>query len=192
DAKMRVQMRTELRRLHRRLSVTSILVTHDQVEAMTMGDRLVVMNGGRIEQVGTPAEVYARPASVFVAGFLGSPSMNLFAARTADRGAVALNGTQTADIPFDAALPAGATLTLGIRPEDVSLAPQGQHAHAGIVDLVENLGGHRVVHVRMGDVMVTAIVNQLAALREGQPVSLAFPADRLHAFSAKTGARLSI
>ncbi|MBR9649878.1 sn-glycerol-3-phosphate ABC transporter ATP-binding protein UgpC [Thalassovita aquimarina] len=140
DAKLRNQMRIEIKALQRRLGVTSIYVTHDQVEAMTMADRIIVLNGGRIEQIGSPSEIYHNPTSTFVASFMGAPPMNLLDARIAD-GTVQLDGGAHV-----AAAPNGKTgpVTLGIRPEDVKLDAAGA-LHFDI-DLIEELGAHRLLH----------------------------------------------
>lgn len=132
DAKMRVEMRAEIIRLHNRLGATMIYVTHDQIEAMTMGERIVVMSGGRIQQVAPPLEVYERPANPFVAGFIGTPPMNLFPAGTLDQGK-----------------------TVGLRPEHIAIAPDGGVEKGGVitakVDFVEPLGSETLVHVLVGD-----------------------------------------
>ena len=144
DAKLRNQMRIEIKALQRRLGVTSIYVTHDQVEAMTMADRIIVLNGGRIEQIGTPPEIYHNPASVFVASFMGAPPMNLIDA-TITGGQVTL-----ADGVAMGALQTSAqgAVKLGIRPEDVQLVSEG-----GVsinVELIEELGAHRLLHGKLG------------------------------------------
>ena len=132
DAKMRVEMRAEIIRLHNRLGATMIYVTHDQIEAMTMGERIVVMSAGRIQQVAPPLEVYERPANPFVAGFIGTPPMNLFPAGTLDQGK-----------------------TVGLRPEHIAIAPDGGVEEGGAitakVDFVEPLGSETLVHVLVGD-----------------------------------------
>jgi sn-glycerol 3-phosphate transport system ATP-binding protein len=144
DAKLRNSMRGEIRVLQRRLGTTSIYVTHDQMEAMTLADRLVVLNGGRVEQIGAPLEVYRRPASTFVAAFIGAPAMNLLSARQ-DGGSLHLGG---------AALPMGGEgrgpVTLGIRPEDFVRAVPGMAGALQVrVDYVEELGATRLVHGRV-------------------------------------------
>src|SRR5262249_10459249 len=120
DAKLRGTMRVEMKKLHQRLGVTTVFVTHDQIEAMTLADRVVVMNGGRIEQIGTPDEVYHQPASLFVAGFIGAPTMNLLPARFESAGTLRLGETQT--IAVRKAGSASEKVTFGIRPEDVDIA----------------------------------------------------------------------
>ncbi|WP_291730577.1 sn-glycerol-3-phosphate import ATP-binding protein UgpC [Leisingera sp. F5] len=142
DAKLRVQMRLEIRKLQQRLGVTSIYVTHDQVEAMTLGDRLMVLNGGYVEQFGTPIELYDRPASVFVAGFIGSPAMNFFPAEL---------GNGQAALPGGAVLPVASAhsgaATLGLRPEHLTADVNGPIALE--VDLLEQLGANTLIHGRL-------------------------------------------
>ncbi|MFC0268246.1 sn-glycerol-3-phosphate ABC transporter ATP-binding protein UgpC [Kushneria aurantia] len=139
DASLRVQMRQEIRRLQKRLGVTSVYVTHDQVEAMTLADRLVVMNGGRIEQIGTPMTLFNQPATRFVAGFIGSPAMNFIDLAHAE---------QTPWLP--ASTPGGA-LTAGIRPEHLQLVTAGSGDLPGRIEMVEPLGSESLVHVRLGE-----------------------------------------
>ncbi|WGW05964.1 ABC transporter ATP-binding protein [Tropicibacter oceani] len=154
DAKLRTQMRAEIKRLHKRLGATSIYVTHDQVEAMTLADRIVVMHDGRIEQIGTPMELFLNPANTFVASFLGSPPMNMVKATivAGDTGPVGEFGGQR--IPLQQ-LPSlqnavGTQVTLGIRPEFVSVADQGAAGRVDIdVDLVETLGSEALIHANL-------------------------------------------
>jgi multiple sugar transport system ATP-binding protein len=151
DAALRVQMRTELVKLHHDLDATMIYVTHDQVEAMTMADRIVVLNGGKVEQVGTPLELYHNPANRFVASFIGSPTMNMIDAavsRNADNMvSLALPGGRNIEIPASAVEAApGADVTLGLRPESLDLSAEGPLA--GTVDIVEHLGAETLVYVR--------------------------------------------
>ncbi|WP_109467182.1 ABC transporter ATP-binding protein [Albibacillus kandeliae] len=191
DAKMRVQMRIEIRRLHRRLSATSVLVTHDQVEAMTMADRLVVMNGGRIEQIGSPSEVYARPASAFVAGFLGAPAMNLLPATVDREGILRADMCPDRMLAGDLKLPSGTELTLGVRPEDFTVAPAGRGGLPAQVDLIEDLGGMRVAHCQLPGGYASAVLPRESAVREGTHVSLIPDVARLHAFDRVSGQRLA-
>jgi len=152
DAKLRVQMRIEIKLLQQQLGTTSVYVTHDQVEAMTLGHRLVVLNQGRVEQLGTPIELYERPSSLFVAGFIGSPAMNFAPATINAAGtAVQLDG----GVAFD--LPAGAfsdfcnqNVTLGIRPEDLALAGSEDSSRTLVTRLVEHLGADTLVHGHFG------------------------------------------
>ncbi|WKB51569.1 ABC transporter ATP-binding protein [Eleftheria terrae] len=153
DAALRVQMRVELSRLHRELGTTMIYVTHDQVEAMTLGQRIVVFNGGRIEQVGTPLELYEHPANLFVAGFLGSPRMNFLPARlgpvSANQAEVVAPGGARLQLAADArGAAAGSDCTIGVRPDHLGLAAAGQPGLPGRIDLIEYLGDAALVHVR--------------------------------------------
>jgi sn-glycerol 3-phosphate transport system ATP-binding protein len=185
DAKLRAQTRLEIQKLHRELGVTSLFVTHDQVEAMTLGQRLIVMNGGRIEQIGTPEAVYGRPASTFVAGFIGSPPMNLISGH-AD-GSRFTSGSSTLALPE--AAPRGGQVTLGLRPEHVQLDQAG--AWSLNVDMVEMLGAERLVHGRLGDSMFTLRIDAtLKAPQPGQTLGLRVPREHLHWFDADTGKRL--
>ena len=153
DAALRVNMRLELMRLHERLAATMIYVTHDQIEAMTMADKIVVLNSGRIEQVGSPLELYNRPANIFVAGFIGSPKMNLLPAAVESTGpegiSVALAGGHRITVPASGGTSTiGANLTLGIRPEHIRIDPNGRFA--GQAMLAERLGGLTILHVDIG------------------------------------------
>ena len=181
DAKLRVQMRVEIRQLQKRLGTTSLYVTHDQLEALTLADRLVVLNGGVIEQVGTPMEVYRRPASVFVAGFIGSPAMNMLGTDYLRQQAAGLNG-----------LPAGTDL-VGIRPDDLLLeAPDQPHLRlSGRVDLLEPAGAESHIYVALAGSgqSVTVRVPGLPAVTEGATIALHAPVAALHPFAAGTGKR---
>jgi sn-glycerol 3-phosphate transport system ATP-binding protein len=184
DATLRVQMRAELRRLHERLGATSVLVTHDQIEAMTLADVLVVMNAGRVEQIGAPREVYDRPQTRFVAGFLGSPAMNLMPGRVAADGrAVALAGGLT--LPVEGQLPPGHAITLGIRPEHI-----GEGPHEAVCELIEDIGTSRLVHARLGEQALLLHLPPDHGLRRGERLGLSLPPSRLHLFDAESGARL--
>ncbi|MDF9434037.1 MULTISPECIES: sn-glycerol-3-phosphate ABC transporter ATP-binding protein UgpC [Chromohalobacter] len=191
DAKLRVQMRLEIRRLQKRLGITSVYVTHDQVEAMTLADRLVVMNGGHVEQCGTPMALYARPATRFVASFLGSPAMN-FLPVTAHAGGVVLpNGAQVA---LPAILPEGDAATLGIRPEHLVEATASEEAAATLdvtVEMLEPLGADTLAYTRLPGVETWLVVrlDGAHAAREGQRLSLALPVAHCHVFDAR-GARV--
>jgi sn-glycerol 3-phosphate transport system ATP-binding protein len=190
DAKLRVQMRIEVKLLHQRLKVTSIYVTHDQVEAMTLADRLVVMNAGVAEQIGTPIEVYERPATVFVAGFIGSPAMNFMPAETSGDGrAVKLANGEV--LPLPQAAPANRPITLGVRPEHLSLA-NGQADdlfHLG-VEVTEKLGADTLVHGHVGEAMLTARLPGTSGVANGDRLALATTPDRLHLFDRESGRRL--
>jgi len=192
DAKLRGQMRVEIRRLQQSLGTTAIYVTHDQVEAMTLADRLVVMNGGVAEQVGTPLELYERPATVFVAGFIGSPAMNFVTAvPAAEDGWLELDhDTRLRPPPDRDALPPGRKLTLGIRPEHLTLA--GGIAPLGVtVELVEMLGADTIVHGRLGNgTLLLARLPGTARVKPGERVPLGVDPARLHVFDQETGKRL--
>jgi sn-glycerol 3-phosphate transport system ATP-binding protein len=190
DAKLRVQMRIEIRRLHQSIRTTSIYVTHDQVEAMTLADRLIVMNAGHAEQVGAPLEVYERPASVFVAGFIGAPAMNLLHARVA--GGRAIAGAAALPLPQAAGLGEGREIDWGVRPEHVELAPGAADADAEVaVDLVEALGADTLVHARLADGgALTLRLPGTTRVREGDRLPLRLPPAALHAFDAASGRRI--
>ena len=191
DATLRVQMRIEIRRLHKRLQATSIFVTHDQVEAMTLADKLVVMNGGRIEQVGTPGAVYRRPASTFVAGFLGAPAMNLVDATVTGPGEVTCATAPGFRIATPGPLPAiGTKLTLGIRPEDILLADDPAAGLTGRIDLIDELGGSRIAYCQVADKEFSVVLPRGSRDAESGEVVMQFPAAALHLFDAQTGKRL--
>ena len=168
DAKLRAQTRLEIQKLHRELGITSLFVTHDQVEAMTLAQRMVVMNGGHMEQFGTPEEVYNRPASTFVASFIGSPPMNL--------------------LRHAPATPQGQIL--GIRPEHLDITPSGVWSLT--VDTVELLGAERLVHARLGQETLTLRLDEsLPAPHPGSVFKATPRADRLHWFDAQTQKRIA-
>jgi ABC-type sugar transport system ATPase subunit len=177
DAKLRVQMRVELEALHRDLKATMIYVTHDQVEAMTMADKIVVLNAGRVEQVGTPMDLYHRPANIFVAGFIGAPAMNFLDVTLS-------NGTAMHEAEALGPAPAG-TSHLGIRPEHITLRPAGQGQMAATVLIRETLGGDAYLYVRTraGAQMVVRAEGD-TALDHGAEVGLDLPAPRMHHFAA--------
>ena len=192
DAKLRVQMRIEIRRLHRRLGGTSVFVTHDQVEAMTLADRLVVMNAGRIEQVGKPRDVYRRPASLFVAGFFGSPPMNILKVELAEPGLLRLGSGTLLPVPGLGDVPAGG-LRLGIRPEEVQLVPPGTADAIELpVEFVEELGAGHLVHGELdGAEFVVALPGAVEVVPGGR-LCLRLPSEALHLFDAGTGLRLDM
>ncbi len=190
DAKLRAELRRELKMLHQTLGSTMIYVTHDQAEAMTLATRIVVMQGGRIQQIGTPAEVYERPATRFVAGFLGSPSMNfvdgslegeLDVQRRFSASALALN------LAPDCVAPAGA-VTLAVRPEDIHISPNGPLQ--ATVTLVEPMGNHQVVWLDCGGHQLSSIVHDPRPLASGQAVRFDIDASRVSLFDPKDGKRL--
>ncbi len=186
DAKLRVQMRLEIRKLQKRLGVTSIYVTHDQVEAMTLGDRLMVLNGGYVEQFDTPIELYERPASLFVAGFIGSPSMNFIPADIANGVVTLANGTK-----LETGLKASGKVTLGIRPEHMVLDKSGVIKIE--VDMLEQLGANTLVHgaLRGTDIPFVISLDGIQAAEIGSILSFHAPENALHLFNVETGVRLS-
>ncbi|MCK6527324.1 sn-glycerol-3-phosphate ABC transporter ATP-binding protein UgpC [Myxococcota bacterium] len=191
DAALRGRMRVELKRLHQRLSATSIYVTHDQVEAMTLADRIAVLKGGRLQQVGTPAELYARPGNRFVAGFIGSPEMNFLPA-TATGTALAGRGFVVETLVNS--IPSGHGVHVGARPHDLVLGKgEGPGLMArGRLDVVEPLGWEAHLHVRIGEEAVVARVEarEAATLRPGDELSLFAPLSSVHLFDAGSGARI--
>ncbi len=188
DAKLRAQTRLEIQKLHRELGVTSLFVTHDQVEAMTLAQRMIVMNAGRIEQIGTPDAVYHRPATTFVAGFIGSPPMNLVPGRA--EGLRFVVGTQA--LPLPAAAPREGDLVLGVRPEHASLAASGGPGWQLQVEVVEMLGAERLVYCRAGDVLFTVRIDAtLAAPQAGETATLQVSPDKLHWFDAASQQRIA-
>ncbi len=192
DAKLRVQMRVEIKKLQQSLGTTAIYVTHDQVEAMTLADRLIVMNAGRAEQIGTPLMLYERPATAFVAGFIGSPAMNFVPATVAEDGRLALaDGSRLSFAPAAGSPAPGTAVALGIRPEH--LAPEGSATGALIVtvELAEMLGADTIVHGRLGDgTLILARLPGTARARPGERLPLAVDPMRLHVFDRETGSRL--
>ncbi|MEN3150473.1 sn-glycerol-3-phosphate ABC transporter ATP-binding protein UgpC [Neorhizobium sp. IRAMC:178] len=184
DAKLRVSMRGEIKRLQRRLGTTSIYVTHDQLEAMTLADRLVVLNGGQIEQIGAPLEVYHAPASTFVASFIGSPAMNLVKGE--------LHGDKLAIGPAMIGLngfaPTSGAVTVGVRAEDLRIARDDEEALPFRLEYTEELGAQRLIHGLVGDQQITAAVSPEIALSPDMRVAV--DAKRLHFFSIDTGKRL--
>ncbi|RZT41873.1 sn-glycerol-3-phosphate import ATP-binding protein UgpC [Cupriavidus agavae] len=194
DAKLRVQMRLELKELHRRLRTTSLYVTHDQVEAMTLADRMMVLNGGRVEQIGTPLDVYARPASTFVASFIGSPPMNLVP--------VVRSGAQMRVVPKDGQggeatlghLPMGLHLPeqalLGLRPEHVE--PCAAHDAIAEVEVrvVEALGADSYAYGTLGGQPIVVRLDSHMPVRAGDKLPITASADHLHFFDTQSGKRI--
>jgi multiple sugar transport system ATP-binding protein len=189
DAKLRIQMRTEIRELHQRLSTTTIYVTHDQIEAMTMADKIVVMNAGRIEQMGAPLELYDRPANTFVAGFIGAPSMNFVdgvISRNGGGPTAQVNGASF-DLPDAAAVEDGQPVRLGIRPEHTALSETGL---SGQITVVEPTGSETHLAIRSDGAEFVAVVRDRQAFQPGQTVSMTAEAEHLHLFDRDTGQRL--
>ncbi len=191
DAALRVQMRLEIASLRQSLDATMVYVTHDQIEAMTLADKIVVLRDGRVEQIGSPLDLYHHPANHFVAGFIGSPTMNFLAARVtavdAEGVTVALNGEASVSVPVDSAgVSESDTLTLGVRPEHLEIAEAGDvEGLIGDVQVVERLGGLTYVYVRIGDgTMMTAEAGGDIRVRVGQGVALRLRGDACHLFRA--------
>ncbi len=194
DAKLRVEMRASILKLHRQLGVTTVYVTHDQVEAMTMGDRIVVMKGGEIQQVASPMELYERPVNVFVGGFIGSPAMSFLDGE--------LRGGSVAGDGYTVRLPAGMTarlaawpgraVKLGVRPEIFSLDPAAGEALSALVDVVEPLGAETIVSLRVGSGSVVARLDGHVKLVPEQPATLYLDAERLHVFDAASEANIGL
>jgi multiple sugar transport system ATP-binding protein len=199
DAKLRVQMRVELKKLHERLGTTAIYVTHDQVEAMTLGDRVVVMRDGRVQQVGDPMELYSSPANRFVAGFLGSPAMNFAGVRIA-----AQNGGLWAEregIRIKVPQPmvprlgnyAGKEVTFGVRPEDMHIAGEADPndlSFDAAVEVVERLGSEILLDVAVGSATMVASVAPTATAKVHEKLRLAVNPERLHFFDNETEAAI--
>jgi multiple sugar transport system ATP-binding protein len=188
DAQLRVQTRSELLRLQRRLRATMLYVTHDQEEAMTLGDRVAVMRAGRIEQLAPPLEIYQRPASAFVAGFVGTPSMNLLPCR-AEGGLLRGDG-----LALSLALPSGCpdSILLGVRPQEIELVAPGAGDGDGRVDLVEALGRELLLQIELAPATpaVRVLAPPDAAVAEGDRVGLRLRRDRVHLFDRADGRRL--
>jgi sn-glycerol 3-phosphate transport system ATP-binding protein len=190
DAKLRVQMRVEIKKLQRALGVTSIYVTHDQVEAMTLSDQLVVMNGGRIEQIGVPTEVYMRPRTTFVASFIGSPPMNML------KGVISAGSAVVGDLKLPvpelpAGLADGAEVVVGLRPEDIVAAEARDRSHVIAVDFVEELGATRLLHGRFAEQTVVVQVPTAQTLSDETKVGFSIAPAAVHVFDAKSGERLN-
>ena len=197
DAKLRVQMRTEIRALHQRLKTTSIYVTHDQIEAMTMADRIVVLRDGLVEQVGTPLELYDQPCNTFVAGFIGSPAMNLIA------GNAQSTGTQT-DFGGEIALPdrlralSGQRVMLGLRPEHLKVQPAGTAGIPCVVKVVEFTGADTLLSCEpangtdrgVNTAQVQALVHDRLAVKAGDRITLGIAPELVHVFDEGTGQRI--
>jgi multiple sugar transport system ATP-binding protein len=193
DAKLRVQMRVELKRLHERLETTAIYVTHDQVEAMTLGTRVVVMKDGRVQQIGEPLELYGRPANKFVAGFIGSPAMNFVEVAISGSGealwaeAAGLRIRVPQEMSTRVRSQSGQRLTLGVRPEAVRIANGvDDYSFATAVDVLEPLGNEILLNFRAGGVPMVARVDPGVRVKAHDNIRLALDPERLHFFDAKT------
>ncbi len=188
DAKLRVTMRTEIKALHQRLKTTSIYVTHDQIEAMTLADKIVVMRDGEVEQIGTPLQLYDSPVNRFVAGFIGSPSMN-FLPGVVGNGQVRLEGGAALPLPAGSRGKEGQAVLYGTRPEHIDLV-QGEDGIATEVIVVEPTGADTQIFTRIAGVEVTSIFRERHEFRPGAPIRLRPDAARAHLFDAQSGRRL--
>jgi multiple sugar transport system ATP-binding protein len=192
DAKLRVQMRAEITKLQQRLNTTCVYVTHDQIEAMTMGHRMAVMKEGKIQQVGTPLEVYDTPANVFVAQFIGTPPMNFFSATVNDG---RLDAASFAlPVPTGRRVTNGQKVLVGIRPENILAGHEtGRGATGrvqGVVDIVEPIGHQAIVHSRLGNDVLVAALDSHQMPRVGESLDLVVELDQVHLFDAQTEQRL--
>jgi multiple sugar transport system ATP-binding protein len=199
DAKLRVQMRVELKKLHSRLNTTAIYVTHDQVEAMTLGDRVVVMKGGLVQQVGEPLELYNAPVNRFVAGFLGSPAMNFAPVRLSN----GIDGLRADNPGFGIDVPAevrprlqayaGREVIMGIRPEDLQVA-NGSHPPGlcfdAMVEVVERLGAEILLDLQVGEQTMVAAVEPSIRAKRGDKLRFALSPERLHFFDTNSEAAI--
>ncbi|WDZ80794.1 sn-glycerol-3-phosphate ABC transporter ATP-binding protein UgpC (plasmid) [Ensifer adhaerens] len=184
DAKLRVKMRGEIKKLHQRLRRTMVYVTHDQTEAMTMADKIVVMNGGRIEQTGAPLELYNDPANLFVAGFIGSPEINLIEAISEGSTALTRGGVS---LPLGRKVQPGTRVVCGIRPQHVTLGAAGV---PGRISLVEPTGEDQEIVVAMGGEDISVVVHGGRLLSAGDDVMLTIDADKVLLFDKDTGERI--
>jgi multiple sugar transport system ATP-binding protein len=189
DAKLRVQMRAEIKELHQRLKTTTIYVTHDQVEAMTMADRIVVMRDGVVEQAGLPLDLYDRPATLFVASFIGSPSMNLIKGVIRAEGGPSFVADGGVKLPLKSAPPGsdGRACVYGIRPEHLAL---GGDIEAE-VSVVEPTGSETQVFAKLGAHKIVGVFRERVAARPGERLSLSTNLDAVHLFDVETGARMN-
>jgi len=199
DAKLRVQMRTEIKRVHQKVKTTTVYVTHDQVEAMTLADRVVVMNHGRIEQIGTPNELYHNPATRFVAGFIGSPAMNFATVTVAEANGslIAENSGLRIKLPQETAQRlrghVGHEVTLGVRPEDLTVAGNADPDHLcfdAVIEVVEQLGSEILLDMKVGEGVMVASVEPTLRVKVRDRLRVAMRPSRLHVFDAKTEAAI--
>ncbi|MCU0903866.1 MAG: sn-glycerol-3-phosphate ABC transporter ATP-binding protein UgpC [Tabrizicola sp.] len=191
DAKLRVQMRHEIRRIHNQIKATSVFVTHDQHEGMTLADRLVVMNKGTIEQVGTPAEIYERPASLYVAGFIGSPAMNFLPGQySVARRGVVLDGGAVVGLPEGLDVTDGQLVQLGIRPEHATLVAAGRGMIDARLEIIEELGAARLCNLKVEDIPFGLVTEDRPPLSIGDLVGVTFKPEQAHLFDGQSGRRI--
>src|SRR5580704_14223926 len=190
DAKLRVQMRTEIKELHQRLQTTTIYVTHDQIEAMTMADKIVVMHDGKVEQIGAPLDLYDQPDNLFVAGFIGSPAMNMIRGKINVNGGAMFEGAAGIKLPLSAAATSddGRSAVYGVRPEHFTLADDGAEAE---VQVVEPTGSELQVVARLGDANIIAVFRERHQFKPGDKIRLKPNPLLVHLFDEPTGKRLN-
>src|SRR5450756_2386096 len=190
DAKLRVQMRTEIKELHQRLKTTTVYVTHDQIEAMTMADKIVVMHDGRVEQVGAPLELYDRPLNLFVAGFIGSPAMNFLHGTIRANGKLEFEGRGGARLPLATAPPGsdGREAVYGVRPEHFTIADDGAEA---VIQVVEPTGSEIQIVAKLGDAEIIAAFRERHPFKPGDKIRLKPDPRLVHLFDAASGQRLT-
>lgn len=190
DAKLRVDMRTEIKRLHQDMGTTIVYVTHDQIEAMTLASRIAVMNGGIVQQLGTPKEIYTKPANLFVATFMGSPSMNLVEVEADSNGLIKLEASGS-EVQIQTGLSAG-RYTMGLRAEHLTEVAEGDTSvrFDAQIDVVEPAGSDTFVVTQLGGAEFVARIQGDADVAAGQRVGLSFDLDRLHFFNPETGVRV--
>jgi ABC-type sugar transport system ATPase subunit len=196
DAKLRVKMRVEISRLHNELKSTTVYVTHDQVEAMTLGDRIVVMKDGVVNQVGTPLEVYDDPANRFVAGFIGSPEMNFIDGDLSNGGENRIFTSENREIRIDlgpvklARKPEG-KVTLGVRPEHLRFVSADDSSNRLKVEVIEHLGFQTLVMGKAGDLSITALVDRTESMKYGMSLGVTMNPGHIHLFDGQTGVSLT-
>jgi sn-glycerol 3-phosphate transport system ATP-binding protein len=186
DAKLRVQMRLEIKKLQTQLKTTSLYVTHDQVEAMTLADRIIVMNEGRVEQIGTPIDVYQKPQTIFTAQFIGSPAMNIFKGNHSNSGIKLSNGLE-----FKSSKKHSGEAYVGMRPEDFSIDPNGLVKIQ--VDLIELVGSNSLIHGRLensNEILVASVPGIVDKSNVGKKINLSFDLSKLHLFDVASGQRI--
>jgi multiple sugar transport system ATP-binding protein len=195
DAQLRVSMRSEIVKLHQRIGSTTVYVTHDQVEALTMGSRIAVLRQGRLMQVAPAEELYERPANVFVATFIGSPSMNMLSGRVVADGLAKFKSGNIL-LPLPQSLPSGlaerSAITLGIRPEHLVIRQQGSGGLPGTVSIVESTGDEAIVFIELADVVLQAKVRGRCRLRVGEAVEIHADPEEFHLFDAETEVRIPL
>ncbi|WP_248906178.1 ABC transporter ATP-binding protein [Halocatena marina] len=191
DAKLRTQMRTEIQQLQSELGVTTVYVTHDQTEAMTMGDRIAVLNDGTLQQVGTPLECYYEPENLFVANFIGEPSMNFFEFELMGTSLVGETIDYTLSTQYDESIDDGTVVTLGIRPEDIEIVEEGgQNTFRGTVEVVEPMGDQNFLHLDLHGTEVTAAIAGEYDVETETEIWLHVPQAKIHLFDTQTGKAL--